>query len=90
MSFIKELKRRNVIRVAIVYAVVAWLLIEITATTFPILNLPDWSVTLVTVIDQDVSGSCTEASLFVTVVQQKTRNLLNHIEGGVGLVSIKE
>jgi len=49
MSFIKELKRRNVIRVAIAYAVAAWLLIEITATTFPILKLPDWSVTLVTV-----------------------------------------
>ncbi len=49
MSFIKELKRRNVIRVAIAYGVAAWLLIEITATTFPILKLPDWSVTLVTV-----------------------------------------
>ncbi len=50
MSFIKELKRRNVIRVAIAYAIAAWLLIEITATTFPILKLPDWSVTLVTVL----------------------------------------
>ena len=49
MSFIKELKRRNVIRVAIAYAIVAWLLIEITATTFPILKLPDWSIALVTV-----------------------------------------
>jgi len=50
MSFIKELKRRNVIRVAIAYAVAAWLLIEIAATTFPILQLPDWSATLVTVL----------------------------------------
>ena len=50
MSFIKELKRRNVFRVAIAYAIAAWLLIEITATTFPILKLPDWSVTLVTVL----------------------------------------
>ncbi len=49
MSLFKELRRRNVIRVAIAYAVAAWLLIEITATTFPILKLPDWSVTLVTV-----------------------------------------
>ncbi len=46
----RELKRRNVIRVAIAYAIAAWLLIEITATTFPILKLPDWSVTLVTVL----------------------------------------
>jgi len=50
MSFIDELKRRNVFRVAIVYAVAAWLLIQIIATTFPILHLPDWSVTLVTVL----------------------------------------
>lgn len=45
-----ELKRRNVVRVAIAYAVVAWFLIEITATTFPILKLPDWSVTFVTAL----------------------------------------
>ncbi len=49
MSMLRELKRRNVIKVAIAYAVVAWLLIEVTATTFPILQLPDWSVTLITV-----------------------------------------
>lgn len=45
-----ELKRRNVVRVAIAYAIVAWLLIEVSATTFPILNLPEWTVTLVTVL----------------------------------------
>jgi TolB-like protein len=50
MSFFEELKRRNVIRVAVVYAVVAWLLIQIVATTFPILRLPDWSLTLTTVL----------------------------------------
>jgi TolB-like protein/Flp pilus assembly protein TadD len=45
-----ELKRRNVVRVAIAYAIVAWLLIEVSVTTFPILNLPDWAATLVTVL----------------------------------------
>jgi len=50
MSIFRELKRRNVFRVAIAYAIVAWLLIEVTATTFPILKLPDWSVTLVTAL----------------------------------------
>ncbi len=48
MSIFRELKRRNVFRVAAAYAVVAWLLIEVTATVFPIIKLPDWSVTLVT------------------------------------------
>ncbi len=50
MSFFDELKRRNVIRVAIAYAVAAWLMIEISATTFPMLQLPEWSATLVTVL----------------------------------------
>ncbi len=48
--FVEELKRRNVIRVAIAYAVVAWLSIEISATTFPMLRLPEWAATLVTVL----------------------------------------
>ena len=50
MSFIGELKRRNVIRVAIAYAIVAWLLIEVTATTFPLLRLPEWTATFVIVM----------------------------------------
>ena len=50
MSFIKELQRRNVIKVGAVYVVVAWLLVQIADTTFPILQLPDWTVTLVTVL----------------------------------------
>jgi len=50
MSFFHELKRRNVFKVAIAYAIAAWLLIEITSTTFPILKLPEWTVTLVTVL----------------------------------------
>jgi len=49
-SFWGELKRRNVVRVAIAYAVVAWLSIEVSATTFPMFNLPEWAATLVTVL----------------------------------------
>ncbi len=50
MSIFRELKRRNVFRVAAAYAVVAWLSIEVTATIFPIIKLPEWSVTLVTAL----------------------------------------
>jgi TolB-like protein len=46
----QELKRRNVIRVAIAYAVAAWLLIEVSATTFPMLRLPEWTATFVAVL----------------------------------------
>ena len=47
MSFFAELKRRNVFRVGGAYAVVAWLLIEISDTIFPRLGLPEWTVTFV-------------------------------------------
>ena len=50
MSVFKELKRRNVFRVAAAYLVVAWLLIEVSSTVFPILKLPDWTVTFVAVM----------------------------------------
>ena len=49
-DFFTELKRRNVYKVAVAYAVVAWLLIQISDTVFPRLHLPDWGVTLVIVL----------------------------------------
>ncbi|MCP5347137.1 MAG: hypothetical protein R3F41_14235 [Gammaproteobacteria bacterium] len=49
-SFFQELKRRRVFRVAAVYAVVAWLLIQVADTVLPALQLPDWTLTFVTVI----------------------------------------
>ncbi|MCH8930457.1 MAG: tetratricopeptide repeat protein, partial [Proteobacteria bacterium] len=47
VRFYRELRRRKVIRVAIVYAFVAWLLIEVASVVFPGLLLPDWTVRLV-------------------------------------------
>lgn len=49
-TFWSELRRRRVIRAALVYAVVAWLLIQIAESTFEPLQLPEWSVTLVIVL----------------------------------------
>ena len=45
--FYQELKRRKVIRVAIVYAVAAWIIVEVASVMFPGLLLPEWSVRLV-------------------------------------------
>ncbi|HSG98004.1 MAG TPA: hypothetical protein VLA11_08420 [Woeseiaceae bacterium] len=45
-SFIQELKRRNVFRVALVYVVVSWLLMQIGDVMFPALLLPEWTPTL--------------------------------------------
>lgn len=49
-SFFAELRRRRVIRVALVYLVAAWLIIQVAQTTFPSLLLPAWAVTLVIVL----------------------------------------
>ncbi|RPI15187.1 MAG: hypothetical protein EHM60_05010 [Lysobacterales bacterium] len=50
MSLLAELKQRKVLRVAATYAVIAWLLIQVSATVGPALNLPDWTSTFVTVL----------------------------------------
>ncbi|HZX71197.1 MAG TPA: tetratricopeptide repeat protein [Rhodanobacter sp.] len=49
-AFFGELRRRRVIRVAVVYVVVGWIIIEVASTVLPPLNLPDWSVKLVIVL----------------------------------------
>ena len=46
-SFFAELKRRNVYKVAVAYAVVAWLLIQVATQVFPFFELPNWSVQMV-------------------------------------------
>ncbi|MDH3337038.1 MAG: tetratricopeptide repeat protein [Gammaproteobacteria bacterium] len=48
-EFLEELRRRRVIRVALVYLVAAWAIIQVVEATFPALLLPDWAVTLVVV-----------------------------------------
>jgi len=49
-KFVAELRRRRVIRVALVYMVAAWVIMQVAQTTFPALLLPDWSVTLVVIL----------------------------------------
>jgi TolB-like protein/Tfp pilus assembly protein PilF len=46
-SFFTELKRRNVYKVAIAYAVIAWLLMQIATQVFPFLEIPNWAIRLV-------------------------------------------
>ncbi len=46
-GFFAELKRRNVYKVAIAYAVIAWLLMQIATQVFPFLEIPNWAIRLV-------------------------------------------
>src|ERR1700719_4771574 len=49
-NFFGELKRRNVYKVAVAYAVVAWLLIQGATQVFPFFEIPNWAVRLVVVL----------------------------------------
>ena len=39
-QFFAELKRRHVYRVAVAYAIVGWLIIQVVTSTFPVLQIP--------------------------------------------------
>src|SRR5215472_5216784 len=45
-----ELKRRNVYKVAIAYAVVGWLLTQVATQVFPFFEIPNWGIRLVVLI----------------------------------------
>jgi adenylate cyclase len=49
-NFFGELKRRNVYKVAIAYAVVAWLLMQAASQIFPFFEIPNWAVRLVVLL----------------------------------------
>jgi TolB-like protein len=46
-NFLSELKRRNVYKVAVAYAVVGWLLVQVTTQVFPIFEIPNWALRLI-------------------------------------------
>jgi hypothetical protein len=45
-----ELKRRNVYKVAVAYAVVGWLVIQISSTVLPTFHAPEWVVQTLVVL----------------------------------------
>jgi len=45
--FFGELKRRNVYKVGVAYAVIAWLLMQVASQIFPFFEVPNWVVRLV-------------------------------------------
>ena len=49
-NFFAELKRRNVYKVAVAYAVVGWLLVQVATQVFPFFEIPNWGVRLMVLI----------------------------------------
>src|SRR5205814_3374600 len=50
INFFAELKRRNVYKVAVAYAVVAWLTIQAASIFLPAFNAPQWAMQIVILI----------------------------------------
>src|SRR5258707_7887659 len=50
VNLFAELKRRNVYKVAVAYAIVAWLLIQVATQVFPFFEIPTWAVRLVVLL----------------------------------------
>jgi TolB-like protein/Tfp pilus assembly protein PilF len=46
-SLWSELRRRNVVRVAVLYGVVGWLILQVSDIAMPALGIPEWGLTLV-------------------------------------------
>src|ERR1700720_3788725 len=49
-NFFSELKRRNVYKVAVAYAVVGWLVIQVNSTVLPTFHAPEWVVQTLVVL----------------------------------------
>jgi TolB-like protein/tetratricopeptide (TPR) repeat protein len=49
-NFFSELKRRNVYKVAVAYAIVGWVIAQIATQIFPFLEIPNWFVRLIIVL----------------------------------------
>jgi serine/threonine-protein kinase len=49
-NFFSELKRRNVYKVAVAYAIVGWLLVQVATQVFPFFEIPNWAVRLVVLL----------------------------------------
>jgi len=75
-SLFAELRRRNVFRVALTYAVVAWLLIQIASVFLPILDAPEWIITAFVVL----LGLGFAAALFISWAYEMTPEGLKRTE----------
>ncbi len=49
-NILGELKRRNVFKVATIYVVVSWLILQVATAVFPVFEIPNWATRLIVVL----------------------------------------
>ena len=52
MALYSELKRRNVLKVAVLYTVAAWLILQVADTGSAMLGLPEWTGQFLLLLDR--------------------------------------
>lgn len=53
-GFFSELKRRNVVKVGITYAITDWIIVEIASVVLTALMAPDWVHRVITFLEQKI------------------------------------
>jgi adenylate cyclase len=49
-TFLRELNKRRVTRVAIAYLIMCWVVLQVVDVVLPAVGLPEWTITLVLVL----------------------------------------
>jgi adenylate cyclase len=49
-NFVGELKRRNIYKVALAYAIVGWLVLQLSSTVLPTFHAPEWVLQTIAVL----------------------------------------
>jgi len=49
-SIFRELKRRNIYKVAVTYAITGWIILQISTSVFPALEFPEWTTQFVIIL----------------------------------------
>ena len=49
-KILAELKRRNVFKVATIYVVASWLILQVATVVFPVFEIPNWASRLVVIL----------------------------------------
>jgi hypothetical protein len=74
-NFFAELRRRNVYKVAVVYAIVGWLVMQIAATAVPALHLSDVTSALVLFVILGFPTDANSTSIFARTWARIRKNL---------------
>ena len=82
-TFLTELKRRKVYRVAVAYAIVAWLLLQAASILFPTFEAPPWVMKVfvtAVILGFPVARAASFSRFFCAAVPRRRRLLVVYLD----------